>query len=124
MTAKINHVVDGLCQTTDSATAVPVCSFQIPNGMSCEIRGKVMGQYGTNSASATTELGLINNAGVATIVGTPTDTLPMNKGSSTALAKAAIGFTVTGDTVTMTVTGVKSTIINWLGSMEILGYIP
>lgn len=124
MTIRISQSVHGICTTTDGSTAVPVCSYQVPNGMCCQMRGKVMGQSGANSAAATQELGVTNNAGVAAIIGTPTDTLSMNKGSSPALVKAAIGFAVSGNTVTMNVTGVKSTTINWFGSIEVLGYIP
>lgn len=125
MTTKVVDRIIGTVQTTDAATATTICSFTVPTGMSCKLRGSVAGQQGTNSASSEIAGGCINNSGTVTVVGTPAILLTMAAGSSAALATAVLTLVASSNTVLLKVNGVAATTINWCGFLEIgPGYVP
>src|SRR5258707_3179461 len=108
MTTKLLDQISGTAQTTDGTTAVTIASFTIPTGMSCSLKGRVVGQQSTNSASSEINGGAINNSGTVTVVGTPAATLTMTAGSSTALVTAGLSTVASTNTVLLRVTGVAA----------------
>jgi len=124
MTTKIIDHISGTAQTTDAATATTICSFTVPTGMSCKLRGSVAGQQGTNTAASEIEGGCINNSGTVTVAGTPDIPLSMTAGSSGALATSVLSLVASTNTVLLKVNGVAATTINWFGILEVVGIVP
>lgn len=125
------EVKDGLAQTTDGATQVPIVTFDVTTGgpggtaltdCSIFIQGDASGFSTTATAAGGRVSALFKvTSGTLSQVGATNNTVPVIKDTGGAPQN---GFSTSGSVITYYVLGANGVTINWFGKMYMTIYQP